>query len=137
MAMYKMHGIENNNFHQRKVLSLQKLEKKKRFSQSLSFIHRLRNLWTKDGSNSSSASIETLDSCHVESTATSRVKKHSIEERCSTLPRNARLGKNVLITILFVTLDVIFYVFYLVVKNCFHNWFVNLISSILSEFYEN
>lgn len=85
--MDKMHHFENRSFRQRKVLTLQKLEKKKPFSRSLSLISRIRNLWSRQD-NSSQRSPGTT------SNITPPKEKDRNEDKNRTLPRNARLGKS-------------------------------------------
>lgn len=76
-----MHHFENRSFRQRKVLTLQKLEKKKPFSRSLSLISRIRNLWSRqDPPRSPGNNINTTP------------PKEKNGEKNRTLPRNARLG---------------------------------------------
>lgn len=75
----------NSCQHQRKVINLQKLDKKRQISQSLSWISRIKQrLWGRDGNPT-----EGSQSSRRKSSA----KEEGKDEKCSTLPRNVRLGK--------------------------------------------
>lgn len=81
-----MHQFENRSFRHRKVLTLQKLEKKKPFSRSLSLISRIRNLWSRSDSSSRTSTVPTTN------IATTPPQS---KEECdgNNRTRNARLGK--------------------------------------------
>ena len=85
--MEKMHQYDRRSFRQRKVLTLQKLEKKKPFSRSLSLISRIRNLWSRSDSSSQTATSTTTNIA-----ITPPKTKEETEGKNRTLPRNARLG---------------------------------------------
>ncbi|XP_011420286.2 cyclin-dependent kinase 18 isoform X1 [Magallana gigas] len=74
----------NSCQHQRKVINLQKLDKKRQISQSLSWISRIKQrLWGRDGNPTGGSQS---------SRRKSSAKEEGKDEKCSTLPRNVRLG---------------------------------------------
>ncbi|KAJ8301342.1 hypothetical protein KUTeg_020329 [Tegillarca granosa] len=85
--MYQMETFAGTNsaVQHRRVLSLRKLDKKKSFSRSLSWLNRLKNLVTRDSSSADSSS---------DSGIKDDLTKVGTEERCNTVPRSTRLEKN-------------------------------------------
>lgn len=82
--MYQMDTYTGTNsaVQHRRVLSLRKLDKKKSFSKSLSWLNRLKNLVTRDsGSADSNSDIRAKDDLPKDT-----------EDRCNTVPRSTRLG---------------------------------------------
>jgi hypothetical protein len=81
-------NLANNSCqHHRKVINLQKLDKKRPLSQSLSWISRIKQrLWGREGNQSSGNQV---------GRRRSPAKEEEKDQKCSTLPRNVRLGKQV------------------------------------------
>ena len=80
-------NLANNSCqHHRKVINLQKLDKKRQLSQSLSWISRIKQrLWGRDGNPTGDGQARRGRG--------SPAKEEKKEEKCSTLPRNVRLGE--------------------------------------------
>ncbi|KAK3102746.1 hypothetical protein FSP39_013612 [Pinctada imbricata] len=76
----------NSTVHHRKVLHLNKLDKKRPLSQSLSWINRIKQrLWGRDGPHADQGP-------EGDKKKKTPVKEEPKDHKCSTLPRNARLG---------------------------------------------
>ena len=87
-TLHQTHYLDGSHStrHSRKVLHLQKLDKKRQLSQSLSWINRIKQrLWGRDGPNADQG--PEVKKKQVTS------KEEKKDQKCSTLPRNARLGK--------------------------------------------